>query len=174
MSKHDIVRMYSRAGENRVSDLEEIEAIRQLKYRYLRSVDLKDWPLLVSTFTADAVSAYDGGNQTHDGRDAIVAWLRSALDTTIVTLHQVHNPEIALTSPTTATGIWYLEDRVINRGPDLPDMPGNSILSGAAFYADEYRKESGQWKISRTGYERTYFEMRPYDEPTAYYSRWDT
>jgi hypothetical protein len=154
-------------------DLEEIEAIRQLKYRYLRGVDLKDWDLLASTFTPDAVAAYDGGQQSHDGRDAIVGWLRSALDNTIVTLHQVHNPEIALTGPSAATGTWYLEDRVINRGPDRPDMPGCSILTGAAFYSDEYRKVDGVWKISHTGYERTYFDIRPYEEPTVFSSRWE-
>ncbi|MBJ19344.1 MAG: nuclear transport factor 2 family protein [bacterium] len=156
-----------------MSDLDEIEAIRQLKYRYLRAIDLKKWDLLESTFTPDAVAAYDGGSQSHDGREAILGWLRSALDNTIVTLHQVHNPEIEITNATSATGIWYLEDRVINRGRDLPEMPGGSILSGAAFYADEYRKVSGEWKISSTGYERTYFEMRAYDEPSAFYSRWD-
>ena len=156
-----------------MSDLEDIEAIRQLKYRYLRGVDLKDWDLLTSTFTPDAVSAYDGGNQTHDGRDAIVGWLRSALEKPIVTLHQVHNPEIEITSSTTAKGTWYLEDRVINRGPAYPEMPARSILTGAAFYADEYRKVEGEWKISRTGYERTYFDIRPYEEPVAFYSRWD-
>lgn len=154
-------------------DLEAIEAIRQLKYRYLRAVDLKKWDLLASTFTPDAIAAYDGGKQSHDGRDAIVGWLKSALDNAIVTLHQVHNPEIELTSETTATGIWYLEDRVINRGGDFPDMPGGSILTGAAFYADEYKKIGGDWKISRTGYERTYFDVRPYDEPKAFFSRWD-
>ena len=156
-----------------MSDLEEIEAIRQLKYRYLRGVDLKDWELLVGTFTTDAVSAYDGGKQSHEGRDAIVAWLKNAIDNPIVTLHQVHNPEIELTSESTAKGTWYLEDRVINRGPDYPEMPAHSILTGAAFYADEYRKVDGEWKISRTGYERTYFDIRPYEEPVAFYSRWD-
>jgi hypothetical protein len=90
-----------------------------------------------------------------------------------MTLHQVHNPEIELTSETTATGVWYLEDRVINRGEAAPEMPARSILTGAAYYADEYRKEGGEWKIARTGYERTYFDLRPYDEPTAFYSRWE-
>jgi hypothetical protein len=156
-----------------MSNLEAIEAIRQLKYRYLRAVDLKKWDLLESTFTPDAVAAYDGGKQTHEGRDAIVGWLKRALDNTIVTLHQVHNPEIEISSETTATGIWYLEDRVINRGADLPDMPGASILTGAAFYADEYRLVDNEWKISRTGYERTYFDLNPYTEPTSFYSRWE-
>ena len=38
-----------------MSALDEIEAIRQLKYRYLRAVDLKLWDLLASTFAVDAV-----------------------------------------------------------------------------------------------------------------------
>lgn len=156
-----------------MGELEEIEAIKRLKYRYLRAVDLKDWVLLESTFAPDAVAEYDGGKQTHEGRDAIVGWLRKALDNPVVTLHQVHNPEIDLTGPDTAVGTWYLEDRVINRGPDAPEMPGDSILSGAAFYSDAYRKLGSEWRIARTGYERTYFELRPYGEPTSFFSRWD-
>lgn len=154
------------------SDLEEIEAIKQLKYRYLRGVDLKLFDLLASTFAPDAVSAYDGGNRSFEGRDAIVGWLRSAMDNEVITFHQVHHPEIELTSPTSARGTWYLEDRVINPGSDLPEMPGHSILSGAAYYADEYVKIDGEWKISRTGYERTYVEIRRYDPPTTFHSRW--
>jgi len=156
-----------------MTDLEEIEAIKQLKYRYLRAVDLKRWDLLESTFAPDAVSAYDGGRQSHEGREAIVAWLCSAMDNDIITLHQVHHPEIALDGPTTARGTWYLEDRVINPGSDLPDMPGHSILSGAGFYSDEYLKIDSEWKISLTGYERTYVEVRDYTAPSMLSSRWE-
>lgn len=156
-----------------MSQLEEIEAIKQLKYRYLRAVDLKLWDLLESTFAPDAVAAYDGGKQSFQGRDAILGWLRSAMENEVITFHQVHHPEIELTSPTTAKGIWYLEDRVINSGPDLPDMPGHSILSGAAFYSDEYQKLDGEWKIALTGYERTYFEIHEHAKPSAFYSRWE-
>ena len=95
--------------------LEEIEAIRQLKYRYLRAVDLKLWDLLASTFAPDAISAYDSGKNAYVGRDAIVAWLRKAMDNQIMTMHQVHHPEIELLSDTTARGTWYLEDREIGR-----------------------------------------------------------
>ena len=151
---------------------DDLEAIRQLKYRYLRAVDLKLWDLLASTFAPDAISAYDSGKNAYVGRDAIVAWLRNAMDNQVITLHQVHHPEIELLSDTTARGTWYLEDRVINAGPDLPEMPGHSILFGAAFYSDEYVKRDGEWKIKQTGYERTYMEIRPYEKPTAFHSRW--
>jgi hypothetical protein len=156
-----------------VSDLDEIEAIKQLKYRYLRAVDLKLWELLESTFAPDAVSAYDGGKQSYQGRAAIVAWLRSAMDNDLITLHQVHHPEIVLDAPDAARGTWYLEDRVINPGGDLPEMPGRSILSGAGFYSDEYVKIGAEWKIALTGYERTFIEIRDYETPTMLSSRWE-
>lgn len=152
--------------------LEEIEAIRQLKYRYLRGVDCKDWALLASTFAPDAVSAYDSGKNAYVGRDAIVAWLRGAMDNAIVTMHQVHHPEIELTSATTAKGTWHLEDRVINDGPAMPEMPAHSILFGTAYYQDEYVKQGGQWLIQKTGYERIYCEIRPFEKPAYFHNRW--
>ena len=106
-----------RSGERKVAitlhkesqnTLEEIEAIRQLKYRYLRAVDGKLWDLLASTFAPDAVSAYDGGKNAYEGRDAIVAWLRNTMENELVTRHQVHHPEIELTSETSALGTCYL------------------------------------------------------------------
>jgi hypothetical protein len=156
-----------------MSEREEIEAIKQLKYRYLRAVDTKDFDLLAGTFSPDAVSAYDGGNNSYEGREAIIGWLRQAMDNGIVTLHQVHHPEIELMGPETAKGTWYLEDRVINPGGDTPEMPGHSILSGTAFYADEYVKRGGEWLISLTGYERVYVDIRAFEKPKVFESRWE-
>jgi hypothetical protein len=39
------------------------------------------------------------------------------------------------------------------------DKVFNIFVRGAAFYYDEYVKESGQWKIKSTGYTRLYEEM---------------
>lgn len=155
-----------------MNPLEEIAAIHQLKYRYLRGVDLKLWDLLASTFATDAVSAYDGGKNSYVGRDAIVAWLRKAMDNHVITMHHVHHPEIELTSATTAKGSWHLEDRVINAGPALPEMPAQSILFGTAYYADEYVKRDGSWQIAKTGYERVYCEIRPFEKADYFHSRW--
>ena len=70
----------------------------------------------------------------------------------MVTMHQGHHPEIELTSDTTATGIWALEDYVI-----MTEL--NMSLHGAAFYHDKYVKVDGQWKIKHTGYERIFEEI---------------
>jgi len=119
------------------------------------------------------VSAYSSGKYSFEGRAAILEFLETSLGRdTILSSHQVHHPEIELTSPTSARGSWYLEDRVINPGPDQPEMPGHSILTGAAFYSDEYVKIHGSWKISLTGYERTYMEIRKHEPPSSFFSRW--
>jgi hypothetical protein len=133
-----------------MSKLEEIEAIKQLKYRYFRALDCKQWDDLGATLTDDARTAYDSGKYAFQGRDAILGFLRDALGSPrVISLHHGHHPEIELTSDTAAHATWYLEDMVIFRD-------SNTVLHGAGFYQDEYVKVNGSWKIRATGYERTF------------------
>ena len=136
-------------------DLVEIEAIKQVKYRYLRAVDTRDWDLLATTLTDDATSAYSSGKLSYEGRDAIVKFLRESMpEKDMLTSHKVHHPEIELTGPDTATARWGLEDVVIM-------LSANLTLRGAAFYEDRMRKVDGQWRIAHTGYRRLYEETSP-------------
>jgi hypothetical protein len=135
-----------------VSDLHELEAIKRLKYKYLRCLDLKRWSELAECFTEDATSAYSGGKYSFEGRDAIMDFLEKAMGApSFLSSHTVHHPEIDLTSDSTATGTWALHDIVIETNADI-------VIQGAAFYHDEYVKVDGEWKIRSTGYERTYEE----------------
>jgi len=135
-------------------DLDEIEAIRQLKYRYFRFLDTKQFEALGELLTEDATTAYQSGELSYRGRHAIVAFLDEALGSAdIVTQHNGHHPEITLTSPTTATGVWYLEDRVVVRAMDFE-------IIGTLLYDDRYVKVDGEWKIEHTGYERIFEERR--------------
>jgi hypothetical protein len=141
-----------------MSPLEEIESIKKLKYKYFRCLDSKRWAELAECFAPDATSSYDGGKYSFQGRAQILGFLEAALGRpTMITLHQGHHPEIELTSPTTATGTWYLEDQVI-------DAKRNTTLRGAAFYHDEYVKLDGAWKLQSTGYVRTFEEMQDRSE----------
>jgi hypothetical protein len=136
-------------------DLVEIEAIKRLKYRYIRCLDQKLWDDIAGCFTPDAVAAYSGGAYSFDGRDAIVDFLRRSMGSeTFHSSHRVHQPEIDLTGPASATGVWALEDTVI-------DTQWNITIRGAAFYTDDYVKRDGNWYIARTGYRRTFEEMQP-------------
>jgi hypothetical protein len=133
-------------------DLQAIEAIKRLKYQYLRCLDLKQWDEMAECFTEDATAAYGDGKYSFAGRDQIMQFLREALGPREkISSHRVQQPEIDFTSATTATGAWALDDIVI-------DTKSNTVIRGAAFYRDEYVKIGGQWKIKSTGYQRLFEE----------------
>jgi len=136
------------------ADLVEHEAIKRLKYKYLRCLDQKLWDEMGECFTEDAVAAYSGGKYAYEGRDAILDFLRRAMGAeTFLSSHRVHHPEIELSSPSEATATWALEDVVIEEKWAI-------TIRGAAFYEDEYVKQDGRWRIRRTGYKRTYEEIQ--------------
>ncbi|WP_041324298.1 nuclear transport factor 2 family protein [Mycobacterium marinum] len=129
----------------------DIAAIQQVKYRYLRALDTKHWDEFADTLTEDVVGDYGSsvGTELHfTNRTDLVDYMRSALGPTIITEHRVTHPEITVTADT-ATGRWYLQDRVIV-------AEANFMLIGAAFYRDQYRRTAAGWRISATGYDRTY------------------
>jgi hypothetical protein len=132
----------------------ELEAIRSLKYAYFRHLDLKQFDDLGALLTEDATASYEDGRTVLEGRAAIVSWLGSVLgDTSMVTEHHGHHPEITFTSGTEADGRWYLQDRVIVPAADIE-------IHGTAFYADHYRLTDEGWRIAHTGYTRVFEEQR--------------
>jgi hypothetical protein len=136
-----------------LAQLVAIEEIKRLKYKYLRCLDQKLWEEIATCFTEDASAAYSGGKYSFEGRSAIVDFLRRAMGAeSFHSSHRVHHPEIDLTSPTTATGVWALEDVVIETRFEI-------TIRGAAFYSDDYVAQGGAWKIRHTGYRRTYEEI---------------
>ncbi|HXC51129.1 MAG TPA: nuclear transport factor 2 family protein [Candidatus Limnocylindrales bacterium] len=146
---------------------DDLEAIRQLKYRYFRALDCKDWDALASTLAEDATTSYDNGRYAFEGRAAILEFLRGALGSpNMISMHHGHHPEIELTGDSSARGTWYLEDMVIFR-------EANTVLRGAAFYSDEYVRIDGEWKIRSTGYERTFEEIELRAAPLQIRTRFD-
>jgi ketosteroid isomerase-like protein len=139
----------------------ELEELRQLKYRYLRTLDLKEWDDFADTLTEDVTADY-GERLSFTGRDAVVAFMRQSLGTgSIITVHQCHHPEISVDGDV-ATGRWYLEDKVIITEQRM-------LLTGAAFYDDRYRKcDDGAWRIARTGYIRSYEAMQSLDDTPSW------
>ncbi len=153
------------------TDFVEIEAIKQLKYRYMRCVDLKLWEELATLFTPEATCSYSAGRYSYSGRDEIMAWLKKGMDRDAFhSSHSVHHPEITLVGSDAATGIWALHDIVIDTDHDIQ-------ISGSAFYHDRYSKRDGDWQIEHTGYERVFEQIesrsdRPSLKLTA--SMWTT
>lgn len=132
-------------------NLAEIEAIKQVKYRYLRALDTKHWDDFADTLTEDVIGDYGEslGEEHHfTDRATLVEFMRTSMPAGVITEHRVTHPEIDIDGDE-ATGIWYLQDKVI-----VADI--NFMLVGAGFYHDTYRRTADGWKISKTGYDRTY------------------
>ena len=134
-----------------MSGMGDIDEIERVKYRYLRALDTKHWDEFADTLTEDIVGDYGSslGEEHHfTDRDSLVEFMRSAMPANVLTEHRVTHPEIDVDGDE-ASGIWYLQDRVV-----VPEF--NFMLYGAAFYHDRYRRTPDGWRISATGYERTY------------------
>lgn len=127
--------------------LEDLRSIENLKYRYLRSLDTKDWATFASTLTDDVTGNY-GEELAFSDRDELVGYMQKNVGPAVITEHRVAHPEIEIDGDT-ARGRWYLQDRVI-----VAEF--SFMLIGAAFYDDTYRRTADGWRISSTGYDRTY------------------
>jgi hypothetical protein len=128
-------------AEGNVAALLAIESIKQLKARYCRYLDTKDWTAWRSIFADDFVSdTSEAGGKLIVGADDFVAFTRKSIGRPAqATAHQVHAPEIELTSATTARGVWALQD-VVRLGPGLS-------LVGYGHYHETYENVEGQWLI---------------------------
>lgn len=144
------------------------EEIRALKARYFRFVDAKEWLALADLFTEDAQFERGSGGAVRNpmtgdwldaqspiseivcGREAILAMVIDAIGD-LWTIHRGSNAELALTGPTTASGIWAMTD-------ELRDRSGNLILRGSGYYEDTYQQDSGVWRIASSSLTRQFIE----------------
>jgi len=118
--------------------VDDVEAIKKLKARYFRCLDTKDWDGYRNVFTDDVVvDMSPAGGDVRRGIDTFMEYVRGL--TLIQSVHHGHMPEIELTSETTATGIWSLED--YNRWENGQDTHGYGQ------YHETYEKVDGQWRI---------------------------
>ena len=125
-----------------MSELDDIEAIKQLKARYFRCMDTKAWDELREVFAEDVhvdMEAEGGGVQ--DSRDEFLTMLRANIED-VSTVHHGHMPEITLTSPTTATGVWAMEDKLW-----WPDGAPIKHLHGYGHYHETYTRTDAGWRI---------------------------
>lgn len=126
-----------------MTDLVSIEAIKQLKARYFRFLDTKEWEALQLLFADDAVVDMrgEGGSETRAAEEFVQA-LQSNLEG-MTTVHHGHTPEIVLTSATTATGIWAMEDELW-----WPDGAPLRHMHGFGHYHETYQSTDRLWRFT--------------------------
>jgi hypothetical protein len=148
-----------------------IEDIKRTFARRLRCMDNKQWEVYPTLHTDDVVSeTWNGlpensnwtpragaGNRVV-GKEQLTQAIRSLLDggTTVTSVHHGHTPEIELTSDTTATGIWAMEDQLW-----WTNGAAEEHLHGYGHYHEQYRQENGKWLISYRKLTRLRVDISP-------------
>ena len=124
----------------RITRLEDIEAIKQLKAEYCDICDDMHNPdRITSVFVADGIwesPAFGKGT----GHAEIRALFEKFRDMFSFSQHNIMNPRIVIDGET-ATGIWYI------MGPWDNTKDGKKIWMTAR-YDDDYVKVNGEWKYS--------------------------
>lgn len=125
--------------EKRITRLEDLEAIKQLKARYCEICDDNhDSKRITSIFTDDGI--WEGrGIGKAQGHAEIEALFEGFQKTISYSQHMVMNPIIDVNGPT-ATGIWTFF------GP-FTFYENNQAMWQAARYREDYEKIDGSWKI---------------------------
>jgi len=146
-------------------DLIAIEQLKQLKHRYFRTLDLKQWPQFGDCLTDDVQARYGtraAGDPLHfEGRTSVVAYMTENLPHSVITLHVAQHPEIEVDGDR-AIGSWCFEDTVIA-------TEFSATIRGGGYYRDEYVRESdGRWRIAATSYERIYEAMTSHADTPSF------
>lgn len=139
------------ALEARIRRLEDIEAIRQLKYRYCYHYDAGDFAAFMECFASDCHVELGLGRRA-TGRSDVEAMFRKSRTLLEFSSHMVANPLIEVDGDT-GRGTWYLL---------LPSTRGGAALWSQARYDEEYVRENGAWRI-RSEIVTMYFAT-PYDK----------
>ena len=129
--------------EQRIQQLEHLEAIRLLKHRYLNSCDLKDVETIRNCFANGEILIDYGVIGTFSHRDDFVSvYEQMACHVHVIDLHHGANPEITIEGDE-AFGRWALYYF------NIDGRTGASQQLGG-FYEDRYRYIEGEWLIVET------------------------
>jgi hypothetical protein len=145
-----------------------IEEIKQLKGRYFRHMDMRDWKAMAQVFCRDAhfdctegfaaVALGDSWKGDKgpvvEGREAIMAWIEKSFAHS-TSVHHGHCHEITVDSDTEAHGIVAMEDHI--RGPDR----STPLVHATGHYTERYRLEEGAWRIAATRLTRLFVDLGP-------------
>lgn len=155
-----------------VQQLLDIEAIKQLKARYFRCMDTKDWQGLRAVFCDDASfdartslsvepQGEDAPPGVHRGGDEVANFVREAV-TPLVTVHHGHAHEIEILSSTEARGVIAMEDQIWD------GATGAFFLHGCGHYHETYRREADGWRILTSRLTRLYVKVgEPAETPAT-------
>ena len=134
-----------------------IEEIKQLKAKYFLGIDHKDWDLWrEQVWAPDARLEVVEMGKAVTPRETLIEWVKEQ-SADQVSVHHGHMPIVELTSDTTATGLWAMEDRIY-RSKEHPLNGDTSFVLGFGHYHETYVKLEEGWRIQSTRLTRLHTE----------------
>ena len=128
----------------RLRELEDREAIRELKARYLRGCDLKQPDVVRETLLPQgAVIAYEGFPPFDDREPFVEIFAQMGCQPGVHDIHHATNSEITFTGPDEATGRWSLNFHSIV-------LANRTSTHMSVEYTDRYVRRDGRWWIAET------------------------
>jgi len=126
----------------------DLDAIHQLKARYCRFIDTKQWARLSSLFTPDA--RFEGLGSAPSGAtvEMFVSGISARL-AKVVSIHHCHMPEIYFLAADRARGIWAMMDYLEwPEGGEPQEARGYRGFTAYGHYEEEYRRTPDGWRIA--------------------------
>jgi hypothetical protein len=127
-----------------------IEEIKVLKARYFRYLDTKQWSAWEELFEPDILFDFPDDKPEFSmpiqGRAKFVEAARK-LNLQATSIHHGHCPEIEIITPTTARGIWAMEDTIL-WSDDADVQFSFRKLRGWGHYHETYIKGNAGWRIA--------------------------
>jgi hypothetical protein len=131
--------------------VDDIDAIKQVQARFLRACDTQDAELVRTTIIDDFYcDTGSGGRGETKGIEDFVIRISS---TPALAVHHALLPEIELTSPTTATGIWAVHM--------FAKQADGTVIDGYGYYNNSYEKVGDSWRLSKLLLTWLHKEIRP-------------
>ena len=136
-------------SQSELQRLLDLEALKRLKYAYVRCMTLAQWDELETLLAPDVTTSYSDGKYVFSGRDQLMGFLRGShgAQSALRGQWQVGHPEIDFQGDDRATGRWLMHHYNIDKGRGTGEQQ-------YAYYHDEYRRRDGRWVIQTTGYQR--------------------
>lgn len=139
--------------------------IEELKARYCRLLDTKQWDAFATLFVPDvAVDVSDDvspemGEPRFSGVERFVSQTRHFMEPG-KSAHHVHSAEISIEDVDHATAIWAMSDHVMFE-------PGGPVpfkaMTARGFYHERYVRDGGVWKIEAIRLQRLSRSIEPLD-----------
>lgn len=153
------------ADDHHLRRLLDLQAIHELKARYCRFVDTKQWDRLRTLFASETRFEGFGSAPTGADVDAFIGGISTRL-ARAVSIHHCHMPEIVFTGPDSARGIWAMMDLLQFPLSEAPrEAPGSRGFRAFGHYEEAYRREGDVWLFCFLRLTRLRIDPLPADHP---------